>query len=226
MRGSSATNPRALKLEEFPALLDDFARASGNAMAAGFDGVHIHAANGYLIDQFLRNSSNHRDDDYGGSIENRIRLLREVTRTVAGVAGADRTSVRLSPNGDAQGVNDTDPVPLFTAAAEMLDGIGIAFLELRELILGGSLGGAELPPIAPAIRNVFQRPLVLNSDYTSARAEAAVAGGEADAISFGRAYISNPDLADRIARGAPLTPDDQTTWYTQSAKGYIDYPAA
>lgn len=219
------TEARALALDEIPDLLDDYARAARHVIAAGFDGVQLHAANGYLIDQFLRDSSNLRTDEYGGSIENRIRLLRQATQAIADVAGAERTSVRLSPNGDSQGVNDSDPQPLFVAAAQALDAIGIAFLELREPGANGTFGKGEVPAIAPAIRAVFRRPLVLNSDYTHGAAEAALAKGEADAISFGRPFISNPDLVARLRSGADLTPDDQTTWYSQGAEGYVDYPA-
>ena len=217
---------RALALDEIPDILDDYARAAGHAMAAGFDGVQLHAANGYLIDQFLRDGSNHRDDDYGGPVENRIRLLRQATRAIADVVGPERTAVRLSPNGDSQGVNDSDPVPLFTAAAEMLNDIGIAFLELREPPLDGTYGKGELPPIAPEIRKVFSGPLVLNSDYTKTRAEADLEAGLADAISFGRPFISNPDLPRRLESGIALAPDDQSTWYSQGAEGYVDYEAA
>ena len=215
---------RALELDEIPDLLDDYARAAGHAMAAGFDGVQIHAANGYLLDQFLRDGSNHRTDDYGGSIENRIRLLRQVTHAVADIVGPERTAVRLSPNGESQGVNDSDPEALFTAAAAMLNETGIAFLELREPTPDGTFGKSEVPPIAPAIRKVFERPLVLNSDYTLERAQAALAEGAADAISFGRPFIANPDLPQRLALGTDLAQDDQSTWYSQGPEGYIDYP--
>ncbi len=216
---------RALELHEIPELLDDYAQAAVNALAAGFDGVQIHAANGYLIDQFLRDGTNLREDDYGGSIENRTRLLRQVTATVTQAVGASRTAVRLSPNGDSQGVNDSNPEPLFTAAAALLDEIGIAFLELREPPMDGTFGKAERPPIAPAIRKVFTRHLVLNSDYTRERAEAALAAGAADAVSFGRPFIANPDLVERLRAHAPLAPDDMKTWYTQGPEGYVDYPA-
>jgi N-ethylmaleimide reductase len=218
---------RSLELTEIPALLEDYRRAADHAMRAGFDGVQIHAANGYLIDQFLRDNSNFRTDEYGGSIENRIRLLREVTEAVASVAGADRTAVRLSPNGEAQGVNDSNPVPLFTAAAEALSRIGIAFLELREPPRNGTFGGSEIDPVAPFIRNVFSGPLVLNSDYSQARAEADIASGLADAISFGRPFISNPDLPNRFAAGIPLHEEtDMSRWYVPGEEGYTDYPAA
>ncbi|WP_419729790.1 alkene reductase [Lichenicola sp.] len=217
---------RALRVDEIPALLDDYRHATRNALAAGFEGVQIHAANGYLIDQFLRDNSNHRDDEYGGSIENRIRLLREVTQAASEVAGADRVSVRLSPNGLIQGVNDSDPVALFTAAAAALSTIGIAFLEMREPGLHGTFGTADRPPIAPAIRKVFHGPLVLNSDYDGATARAAVESGRVDAIAFGRTFIANPDLPRRLRDGIPLAKDVQATWYSQGPEGYIDYPTA
>ncbi len=217
---------RPLALEEIPGLLDDYARATQNAIAAGFDGVQIHAANGYLIDQFLRDNANFRDDVYGGSIENRTRLLREVAERVASVAGADRTSVRLSPNGDSQGVNDSDPVPLFTAAAALLSEIGIGFLELREPGAEGTFGRTDVPRLSPEIRKVFAGPLVLNSDYfTAEAAQAAIDSGVADAISFGRAFLANPDLPERLRTGAALNEGNYKTWYSQGPEGYTDYPA-
>jgi N-ethylmaleimide reductase len=218
---------RPLRIDEVPGLLDDYARAARNAIAAGFDGVQLHAANGYLIDQFLRDNSNFRDDAYGGPVENRIRLLTEVTGRLVETVGADRTSVRLSPNGDSQGVNDSDPVPLFTAAAAALDRLGIAFLELREPPADGSFGRTDVPPVSPDIRKVFGRPLVLNSDYFSLeKAQAALDGGVADAISFGRAFLANPDLPRRLAEGLPLNQGNIATFYSQGPEGYVDYPAA
>jgi N-ethylmaleimide reductase len=216
----------ALAIREIRAIVADYVAAAGRAMAAGFDGVHIHAANGYLIDQFLRDGTNRRTDIYGGSIENRIRLLREVVQAVSDVVGPARASVRLSPNGEAQGVNDSHPHLLFPAAAAALEGLGIAFLELREPPRDGTFGQAEVDPIAPLIRGVFSGPLVLNSDYTNARAEAAVATGFADAISFGRPFIANPDLAHRLAGGIDLASDRREHWYTRGAEGYVDYPVS
>ncbi len=177
--------------------------------------MQIHAANGYLIDQFLRDNSNLRDDAYGGPVENRIRLLREVTQAVAETVGADRTAVRLSPNGNSQGANDSDPEALFGAAAAALSAIGIAFLELREPGFDGTFGKAERPPVAPVIRKAFAGPLVLNSDYDAAKAQAALDAGAADAITFGRTFLANPDLPRRFAEKLPLNKDDMATWYTQ-----------
>jgi len=217
---------RPLELNEIPRLLDDYELATKNALAAGFDGVQIHAANGYLIDQFLRDNANSRTDDYGGSIENRIRLLREVAERVISVAGAARTSVRLSPNGDSQGVDDSNPEPLFTAAAKALSDLGIAFLELREPGPDGTFGKTDVPKLSPAIRKVFKGVLVVNSDYdTLEKAQAELDTGVADAISFGRTFIANPDLPERLRTGAPLAQDNPKTWYSQGPEGYIDYPA-
>lgn len=214
---------RALEASEIPELLDHYQRAARNAIEAGFDGVQIHAANGYLVDQFLRDGSNHRADAYGGPIENRTRLLREVTEAAIAGAGAGRTAVRLSPNGETQGVDDSDQNTLFPAAAKLLSDLGIAFLELREM--GPHGGYTARPPVAPLIRETFTGPLVLSSDYRADTAQQALDSGIADAISFGRTFLANPDLPRRLAEGAPLNPDDMATWYSQGPEGYIDYPA-
>ena len=217
---------RALRVDEIPALLEDYRAAARNAIEAGFDGVQIHAANGYLIDQFLRDNSNFRTDEYGGSIPNRIRLLREITQAVCETVGADRTGVRLSPNGNSQGANDSNPHALFGAAAATLSDFGIAFLELREPGLTGTFGKAEVDPVAPTIRAAFRGPLILNSDYDDKSGQEQLDSGVADAITFGRTFISNPDLPARFAKRIPLAKDDMATWYSQGPKGYVDYPAA
>ena len=215
---------RALALEEIPRLLADYARAAGNAREAGFDGVEIHAANGYLIDQFLRDGANARSDAYGGAVQNRIRLLREVAEAVATAVGGDRTGVRMSPNEPVQGVQDSDPVTLFTAAAAALRELGIAFIELREPGADGTFGRAARPPVAPMIKQAFGGPVVLNSDYDGVRGQATLDRGEADAIAFGRTFLANPDLPERIRQHAPLNADVQATWYSQGPEGYTDYP--
>jgi 2,4-dienoyl-CoA reductase-like NADH-dependent reductase (Old Yellow Enzyme family) len=207
-------------------ILDDYETAARNALAAGFDGVQIHAANGYLIDQFLRSSANLRDDDYGGAPENRIRLLVEVAERVASVAGPVRTAVRFSPNGKSQGVSDPDPAAVFVPAAAALDLMGIAFLELREQGPDGTFGRSNQPKVSPEIRKAFHGPLMLNQDFDLLSAQAALASGVADAVSFGRPFIANPDLVERLRTGAPLAPDDMATWYSQGPEGYVDYPAA
>lgn len=219
---------RPLELNEIPRLLEDYAKAARNAREAGADGVQIHAANGYLIDQFLREGSNFREDEYGGSIANRVRLLDEVTGAVVQAIGADRTSVRLSPNDNIQGVYDNHPVPLFTEAAKKLSDHKIAFLELREPGYEGTFGKASHPPVAPSMRNVFKGVLVLNSDYTGETAQKVLDEGQADAIAFGRPFIGNPDLVRRLKEHAPLNKaDDPKLWYAQGpecVEGYLDYP--
>jgi len=216
---------RALGAEEIPALVADYAQAARHALEAGFEGVQIHAANGYLIDQFLRASSNLRDDAYGGSVENRVRLLREVVEAVAGAIGPERVGVRLSPNEENKGVGDPEPVPLFGRAAEVLSDIGVAFLEIREPPPDGTRGRPDHPPVHPHMSAAFKGVVMLNSDFDGARAQAALDRGEAQAISFGRGFLANPDLPDRLRRGLPLAPDKPETWYTQGPEGYLDYPA-
>lgn len=211
-------------MDEIPGLIADYVHAARNAMKAGFDGIQVHAANGQLMDQFLRNTSNTRTGEYGGSVENRIRLLGQVTQAVADTIGSDRTSVRLSPNGESYGVDDSNPAPLFAAAADMLNEIGIAFLELREPGPDGTFGSTDVPRLSPLIRKHFKGPLVLNSDYNLERAKADLDSGLADAISFGRPFLANPDLVERLRSHAPLNQDRMETYYSQSADGYIDYP--
>jgi len=217
---------RALDIAEIPGILDDYARAADNARKAGFDGVQIHAANGYLIDQFLRDGANQRSDAYGGSVDNRIRLLSEVTERVIAAIGADRTGVRLSPNGDSQGVDDSNPHALFLPAAKRLSELGIAFLELREPGPEGTYGRTDVPKLSPAIRTVFDGPLVVNSDYvTREAAQAVLDAGTADAVAFGRTFLANPDLPERLRSGAPLNASDMKTWFSQGPEGYTDYPS-
>lgn len=215
---------RELAIEEMPRLREDYARAATNAMRAGFDGVQLHAANGYLIDQFLRDGTNQRGDAYGGPIENRIRLLSDVTQTLIDTVGAERVGVRLSPNGETQGCDDRDPAATFTAAAAELQRLGIAWLELREQKEYGNFGKTDVPRVSPSIRRVFTNPLVLNQEYRRDSALADLSSGLADAISFGRPFISNPDLVERLRIDAELAPDDYRTWYSDGPHGYTDYP--
>jgi len=217
---------RPLRLDEMPRLIDDYGLAGENAKRAGFDGVQLHGANGYLIDQFLRNSSNLRNDEYGGIPENRVRLMREVMERLISIWGADRVSIRLSPNGDSQGVDDSDPATLFAAAARVLQELEVGFVELRQPGPVGTFGATDVPAQDQLIRNIYTGPLVLNSDYTAASAKADVSSGRADAIAFGRPFISNPDLVERIRVGADFAPNKGVpqTWYFPGEAGYIDYP--
>lgn len=217
---------RALSKDEIARVVGDYRRAAENAKKAGFDAVQLHGANGYLVDQFLRDSSNLRDDDYGGSPENRTRFMREVLEALVDVWGADRVGIRLSPNGETQGVDDSDPAATFGAAARVIEELGIAFLELREPGPEGTFGRTEVPKQSPLIRQLYSGPLILNSDYGAEEAVEAVTSGRADAVSFGRPYISNPDLDRRIAEGAHLNPnrDVPKSWYFPIAEGYVDYP--
>ncbi|MBS0254669.1 MAG: alkene reductase [Proteobacteria bacterium] len=217
---------RAMSRDDIARLLDDYAQAARNARAAGFDGIQLHAANGYLIDQFLRDGTNLRDDDYGGPIANRVRLLDEVVARLLGEWEAGLVSVRLSPNDAVQGVADSDPVALFSAAAQVLDRHGIGFLEMRDPPPAGTFGKGDGPRRLPLMRQHFRGAVVDNCDYSAEEAEAAVASGAADAIAFGRPYISNPDLVERIARGVEWAPnlDGTAYWYVPGPKGYTDYP--
>jgi len=201
-----------------------FAAAAETARRLGFDGVEVHAGHGYLLDQFLRDNTNFRDDVYGGPIANRVRFMCEVMDAVIAEAGADRTGIRLSPNGDTQGCDDSQPVALFTTAAKELAARNIAFLDLREQGPDGTFGRSDVPKVSPDIRKVFPGPLVLNGDYTAEGAKAAVEGGACDGIAFGRPYISNPDLVERVKNGWPLAADNMKTWYSPGPEGYTDYP--
>jgi N-ethylmaleimide reductase len=217
---------KAMTHDDIRSAIADYSAAARNALEAGFDGVEIHAANGYLIDQFLRDNANFRTDEYGGAIENRIRFLVEVATAVADAVGPERVAVRLSPNEERQGVNDSHPEPLFEAAAAALSNLGLAFLEVREPDFDGTNGKAERPPVAPLMRAAFKGAFVLNSDYDYRKGQAALDAGKADAISFGRPFISNPDLTKRFAKGIALTPDDKETWYEGGASGYSTYALA
>lgn len=216
---------RAATLDDIRRTVDDFARAARNAIAAGFDGVQLHGANGYLIDQFLRDGTNLREDEYGGSIDNRVRLLREVVQALVAEVGADRTHVRLSPNGEVQGCDDSNPHDLFTAAGRTLGDLGIASLELREPGSQSSFLATEVEPVSPLIRPHFRGALILNSDYVHGSAEARLAEGVADAITFGRPFLANPDLVERFRSEAELNQPNPKTFYTAGEEGYLDYPS-
>ena len=216
---------RAATRADIERILDDYARAARNAITAGFDGVQIHGANGYLVDQFLRDSANLRDDDYGGGHENRIRFVREVLETVGGAIGMDRVGIRFSPNIHSQGVEDSDPIALYAELARVLEELKVPWIELREPYKPTSAGSIPTAPVSPAMRPHYSGKIVINSDQDWTDARHRVDKGDADAVSIGRLFIANPDLVKRIATNAPLNYGDQRTFYSGGAEGYTDYPA-
>ena len=215
---------RAATRDDIARIIGDYAAAARNAIAAGFDGVQIHGANGYLVDQFLRDSANQRSDEYGGSIENRIRFASEVIEAVGDAIGMQRVGIRFSPNVFTQGVEDSDPIALFTALARRLEGLQVPWIELREAHAPTLAGAIPTEPVSPAMRPLYSGRIALNSDYDGPSATARMAEGIADAISFGRRFIANPDLVDRIRLAAELNASDSATYYSGGAAGYIDYP--
>ncbi len=218
------TQARAATRDDIERIIDDYAAAARNAVRAGFNGVQVHGANGYLVDQFLRDSANLRSDEYGGSIDNRLRFASEVLEAVGGAIGMDRVGIRFSPNIYSQGVEDSDPIPLFTALAARLEELHVPWIELREAHQPTSAGAIPTAPVSPAMRAIYSGKILLNSDYDGPSARERIAGGIADGISFGRPFISNPDLVRRIAISAPLSPGDVATFYSGYARGYVDYP--
>ncbi len=220
--------PRALETEEVGGIIEAFRQAAVNAKEAGFDGVEIHGANGYLLEQFLQSHTNLRTDRYGGSIENRARLLLEITQAAIGVWGAGRVGVRLSPYGIANGSGEADPMPLYTHVVKALDQLGLAYLHFIEPRSSGA-GRAEVnwqnvPSAMVLFRPLWRGVLITAGGFTGETAEAAIAQGHADAIAFGRIFISNPDLPRRLQQGFPLTPYNRATFYGGEAAGYTDYP--
>jgi len=223
------SQPRALALEELPGIVADYRRAARNAIAAGFDGIEIHGANGYLLDQFLKTGANHRTDAYGGSIENRARLLLEVMQAVVDEIGAGRVGVRLSPVTPANDVVDADPQPLFTHVVRALGPMGLAYLHLIEGATGGAREVEGRPFDYAALRQAWREAggtgaWMVNNGYDRALAEQALQQG-ADLVAFGRPFIANPDLVARLQQNAPLNTPDRATFYGGTEKGYTDYPA-
>jgi len=208
--------PRALAAAEIAGVVADFGRGAANALAAGFDGVEIHAANGYLIDQFLQDGSNRRTDAYGGPVENRARLLLEIVDACIGVWGAARVGVHLAPRCDAHSMGDSAPLHTFSYVARQLGQRKLAFLCAREH------AGADR--IGPQLRTLFGGPFVVNEGFTPLTAQQDLEDGNCDAVAFGKLFIANPDLPERIAANAPLNAPDPKTFYAGGAQGYIDYP--
>lgn len=220
--------PRALELSELPGIVEDYRRAALNAQQAGFDGVEVHCANGYLLDQFLQDGSNQRNDQYGGSIENRARFPLEIIDAVISVWGSDRVGVRLSPYGTFNDMRDSDPIALFAYVFKQLSARQVAYvhvIEPRSSTAGGSEGVIEnVPDTAQLFRSVFHGAFISAGGYNAESAKDVVANGLADAVAFGRFFISNPDLPAKIKMGVPFTPYDRSTFYGGGEKGYTDYP--
>jgi 2,4-dienoyl-CoA reductase-like NADH-dependent reductase (Old Yellow Enzyme family) len=208
--------PRALAREEIPDVIEAFRQGAQRAQQAGFDGVELHAANGYLIDQFLQDSTNRRTDDYGGPVENRARLLIEIVQELISVWGAGRVGVHLAPRGDAHDMGDSDRLGTFSHAARELGKRGVAFLCVRERLGSDRIG--------PQLKSAFGSVYIANEGFTFETAEQALAAGDADAVAFGKLFIANPDLPKRFARGAPLNQWNTDTFYSGGQHGYVDYP--
>jgi N-ethylmaleimide reductase len=215
--------PRALETDEIQGIVEDYRKAAKNALEAGFDGVEIHSANGYLLDQFLRDGSNKRTDCYGGSFENRARLLFEVTEAVISVWGAQRVSIRLSPSGTFNDMTDSDPETFFVYLLGQLNRFGLAYLHIVDALEGDVRHGANVVSLA-VLRKAYKGMLIVCGGYDKLRAEDAINQGLADAVAFGQLYIANPDLVERFKLNAPLNKADATTFYGGTEKGYTDYP--
>lgn len=211
--------PRALELSELPGIIEQFRTGAANAKAAGFDGVELHGANGYLLDQFTRDGSNKRTDAYGGSLENRTRLPLEVTRAVVEVWGPERVGYRISPTGAFNSMSDSDPLRTFSYFTEQLSRLGIVYLHVVDPIAGDKR-------VAPILRRKFEGSFIVNGGFDAATAQAALDDGEADLIAFGVPFLANPDLPRRYRTKAPLNRPDQATFYAGEEKGYVDYPAS
>ncbi len=223
--GEDYVTPRALELSEITGIIEQYRNGARHARAAGFDGVEVHGANGYLLDQFLRDGTNQRTDAYGGSVENRARLLLEVTEAVINVWGKERVGVRLSPFSAFNDMHDSDPVNTFAYAARKLSELGIVYLHIIEPVISDhpmALPGAE--PIAPLLHEAFNGTLMLNGGYNKETGNAAIESGAADLISYGIPFLANPDLVRRYAEDAPVNAPDQSTMYGGDAHGYTDYP--
>ena len=214
--------PRALDASELPNIVADYVHATKCALAAGFDGVEIHAANGYLLDQFLRDGTNKREDNYGGSIENRARLLMEVTKAVVAVAGADKVGVRISPVNPFNDIEDSSPQALFNYVADSLNQFNLAYLHVVEGGIGGAGEAGSFDFVA--LCKHFNHAYMANLGYDKARGNAAIASGQADVIAYGVPFIANPDLVDRYRTDAPLNVADEALFYGGNEKGYTDYP--
>lgn len=220
---ADVSEPRALDAAEIPGIIAAYGKAAENAIAAGFDGVEAHGANGYLLDQFLRDGSNHRSDDYGGSIQNRAKVMLGAMRAIVDAVGADRSAIRISPVTPANDAADSNPQPLFNYVVEELDKLALSYIHIIEGATGADRNfGAGFD--YKALRQRYNGVWIANNGYDLAMAQAAIADGSADMVAFGRPFISNPDLVQRLRQNAPLAVLDRATLYGGGAKGYVDYP--
>ncbi len=217
--------PRALETHELSGIVTEFENAAWNAKAAGFDGVELHGANGYLLDQFLRDGSNHRQDAYGGSVENRARLPLEITEAVIGVWGAERVGYRIAPHFSAYSMSDSNPANTFSYLAAALSALRIGYLHVVEAVAGPAAPPPEAQRLTPVLRAKFSGTLMVNGGYDAVTAERVCLEGRADLISFGVPFLANPDLPARFAVSADLNTPDASTFYQGEARGYIDYPS-
>jgi N-ethylmaleimide reductase len=217
--------PRALAAHELPGIVAQFQKGAENAKAAGFDGVELHGANGYLLDQFLRDGANQRTDAYGGSIQNRARLPLEVTEAVIGVWGPERVGYKLSPRFPGYSMSDSNPIETFSYLAKELSTRRVSYLHVGEAIAGPMAAPFGTVRVTPILREIFSGTLIVNGGYDARSGNAAIARGEADLVAFGVPFLANPDLPARYLKKAPLNTPDQATFYAGEAKGYIDYPA-
>jgi N-ethylmaleimide reductase len=217
--------PHALTTAEVRGVVEEYRHAAGVAREAGFDGVEIHGANGYLVDQFLQSGTNHRTDEYGGPAENRARFLLEVVDALTSVWGSERVGVRLSPGGTTNGIQDDNPEETYTYAARRLDALGLMYLHVVEAPVGTSGPDDRQLCATELVRPVYRGPLISTGGYTIETAERALEKGSADLIGFGRLFIANPDLPERVRVGAELNEPDRSTFYSGGARGYIDYHA-
>jgi N-ethylmaleimide reductase len=219
---ADVSEPRALKLEEIPGIIESFRKGAANAMAAGFDGVEVHGANGYLLEQFAKDGTNKRTDAYGGGIENRAKLMLEVAKAVAAEAGPNRTGIRISPVTPANDISDSNPQPLYDYIVDHLSALKLVYIHVVE----GATGGPR--DIAPfdygSLRKRFKGAYIANNGYDFELANKVLSANEADLIAFGKPFLANPDLVERLKRGAPLNAPDKATFYGGGAKGYTDYP--
>ena len=216
--------PRMLEIYEIHEIVKEFTKAAQNAIQAGFDGIEIHGANGYLIDQFLKDGSNKRNDEYGGMIENRSRFLFEIIESICSAIGSHRTAIRLSPSGTYNGMTDSNPLEDFQYICTKLNNYNLAYLHIMNVLSGDLRHGAKIVELKQ-LREVYKGTLIANGEYTKETANNAIENNLADAISFGTLFISNPNLPLKFSLDAPLISPDSTKFYTQDEKGYTDYPS-